>query len=74
MHYKNGREAKPGDQIVLITPYEVLTGVIYGLNPGATTCNARLVKTDICDRSVTIGQCLHVDDIVSAFIDVSEPK
>jgi hypothetical protein len=40
MHYKNGREAKPGDKVVNLTTSE--SGILYDLNAQSDTCNGRV--------------------------------
>lgn len=64
MHYKNGRPAKEGDRVVnLVTG---LTGVLHSTIAASTTCNGRLAPTSQNDPYVTIGECLHLDDIKAA--------
>lgn len=71
MHYKNGREAKPGDKIINLTTG--LAGVLHSPNPGSTTCNGRLAAINQNDPYVTLSDCLHVDDIAAADIpDISK--
>lgn len=44
-HYKNGREAKLGDEVIG-QGYNVkhpITGVVIGIKPGADTCNLTVV-------------------------------
>jgi hypothetical protein len=74
MHYRNGREAKPGDRAVNL---ETGTGgILYDLTSG-DTCNGRLTPPNPNAEYVTIGNCLHLDDIrafgVPAKNDVPEP-
>lgn len=64
MHYKNGREAKPGDKIVNLPTG--LSGILHSPNPGSETCNGRMARIDPSDPYVTLGECLHVDDIAAA--------
>lgn len=72
MHYKNGREAKPGDRIMSLT--QSLAGVLYNLNDQSYTCNGRLAATTPNDAYVTLSECLHVDDIVAADVPDSTKK
>lgn len=66
MHYKNGREAKPGDKVVHIegdgTPR---AGILYNTN-ASKSCNGRLAAISANDHYVTIGDCLHADDVKAA--------
>ena len=69
MHYRNGREAKPGDKVVCI-PHPnapVFTGIVHTIQPQASSCNARLAIVTPNDPYITLGDCLHVDDIAEAF-------
>lgn len=66
MHYKNGREAKAGDKVVSIANGTVVTGIIHSLQPGASTCNARVAPTSQSDAYVTLGDCMHADDVLEA--------
>ena len=66
MHYKNGREAKPGDKVVNL-PNGVV-GILHSVNAGSTTCNGRLATPTPNDAYVTVGECLHLDDIAAANI------
>lgn len=70
MHYRNGREAKPGDPVVVLPSYPghpTLTGIVHSLNPGAQSCNGRLAQVTPSDQYVNIGDCLHADDVAVAF-------
>ena len=66
MHYKNGREAKAGDQVVNLT--YGFSGILHSTTAQNTTCNGRLAAINQNDPYVTIGECLHMDDIASATI------
>jgi len=61
MHYKNGREAKAGD--IAVSLEHNIVGVLHTVNAGSETCNGRLAKVDQNDAYVTIGECLHIEDI-----------
>lgn len=65
MHYSNGREAKAGDLVVLVSDKYAapVTGILHSLVAGSETCNARLALVTPNDPHVTIGSCLHIDDI-----------
>jgi hypothetical protein len=45
MHYKNGREAKNGDKVVLVSPYNggpVVMGILYDATAGNDYCNGKI--------------------------------
>ena len=64
MHYKNGREAKEGDRVVnLVTG---TSGIVYDLNTHSGTCNGRLTALSPNAEYVTVGDCLHLDDVRAA--------
>ena len=68
MHYRNGREAKPGDKVIHLPAFGPATaGLIHSLNAGAQTCNARLAATTGSDPYVNLSDCLHADDVAEAF-------
>ena len=66
MHYRNGREAKNGDEIVQINSNGKVTdaGVLIRAVPGNDYCNGIIANNKsqsfvgacVCD-------CLHVDDL-----------
>jgi hypothetical protein len=66
MHYKNGREAKPGD--VALNLETGKTGVIYKTVAGREQCSARIAPITANDDYVTIEKCLHLDDVAAATI------
>lgn len=68
MHFRNGREAKPGDKVVHLPQFgPSATGLIHSLQPQAQTCNARLAAMTPNDAYVNLSDCLHVDDVAEAF-------
>lgn len=75
MHYKNGREAKNGDRVVLITSSGVAKGgILYDAAPGNDFCNGRLAQTRDNDPYPNLKECLHADDVVAAAIPDSTKK
>lgn len=66
MHYKNGRVAKEGDKVICVGGGMIVTGILHSVNAGSTTCNGRLAPTSQSDPYVTIGDCLHLDDVAAA--------
>lgn len=66
MHYRNGREAKNGDEVVQINDKGQITdaGVLMRAVAGNDYCNGMLAN----DRtksfvSACLCDCLHVDDL-----------
>lgn len=69
MHYKNGREAKNGDKVVLIG-YNAnpVTGILYDAIAVNDSCNGRIAAISSNDPMPNLAECLHVDDIKAATI------
>ena len=65
MHYRNGREAKQGDKAINLETGQ--SGLLYHLNAGTETCNARLAEFRPGDQYVTLSNCVHADDVAEAF-------
>lgn len=75
MHYKNGRAAKDGDSIVCLNNGNQVAGILYLTQPGATSCNGRLAHRSSTDPYITVGECLHLDDVKAASVpDSTLPK
>jgi hypothetical protein len=77
MHYKNGREAKQGDKIVLVRTDPLvapLSGILYNVNAQSDSCNGRVAVCSGDDTYVNIKDCLHVEDVASATIPDSRPQ
>lgn len=69
MHYKNGRAAKNGDMVVLISSYgPPKAGILYNAVAGNDTCNGRLAIPSPNDPTPDLRECLHADDIKAAVI------
>lgn len=66
MHYKNGREAKNGDKVVLITEYGAAIGILYDASPGGDYCNGKLAPISPNDPCPNLKKCLHIDDVREA--------
>lgn len=66
MHYRNGREAKNGDEVVQINHKGKVTdaGVLIRAVPGNDYCNG-IIANDKSKSFVTacLCDCLHVDDV-----------
>ena len=71
MHYKNGREAKNGDKVVLLaglgTPYArpPVAGILYDAVAGQDYCNGRLAIMLPSDPTPSLKECLHLDDFLA---------
>lgn len=67
MHYKNGREAKNGDKVVLIPSYgPPVIGILYDAHAGNDHCNGRIAPVHSGDPCPNLKECLHLDDVLSA--------
>jgi len=67
MHYKNGREAKNGDKVVLIPQYgQPVIGILYDAVAGNDTCNGRIAPIGPSDPCPNLKECLHLDDVLKA--------
>jgi hypothetical protein len=65
MHYRNGREAKNGDKVVLIPSYGSqlpIAGILYDATAGNDHCNGRLAIITPSDPCPNLKECLHADD------------
>ena len=70
MHYKNGREAKNGDKIVIIPDPKYggvpIVGILYNATAGNDFCNGKLAPISPGDPCPNLKECLHLDDVLSA--------
>lgn len=66
MHYKNGREAKNGDKVLVIpssgTPK---VGILYDAVAGNDMCNGQLASPT-APTYVNLAETLHLDDVLAA--------
>ena len=63
MHYKNGREAKNGDKVVIMPSYGVpVSGILYDAVAGNDTCNGRVAIMTPIDPCPNLQEVLHLDD------------
>lgn len=68
MHYRNGREAKVGDKIVMLGGYGsgaqvVAAGVLYDAQPGNDYCNGNIAPIQNPIHGACMCDCLHIDDL-----------
>jgi hypothetical protein len=67
MHYKNGREAKNGDKVIVIPAYGApYAGILYDAKPGNDFCNGKIAVTGGSDPCPNLKECLHADDVAAA--------
>ncbi len=67
MHYKNGREAKNGDKIVLLPTYGApIVGILYDARAGNDFCNGKVAPIGPSDACPNLKECLHLDDVLAA--------
>lgn len=67
MHYKNGREAKNGDMVILLSPYPnsvPMVGILYNAIAGQDYCNGRIAPVNQTDACPNLKECLHFDDVL----------
>ncbi len=75
MHYKNGREAKNGDKVLLIPSYGgPIAGVLYDAVAGNDFCNGRIAPTSPSDPMPNLKEVLHIDDVNAATIPDNSAK
>jgi hypothetical protein len=79
MHYKNGREAKNGDVVVLLpVSGRPAVGILYNAVAGNDYCNGNLAQMRPDDPYTNLKECLHIDDVKVATIfnvpDKSAPE
>jgi len=64
MHYRNGREAKNGDQIVQLEGGKIVAlGVLYGAELGNDYCNGQIAPTQHPQTTACMCDCLNIEDI-----------
>ncbi len=72
MHYRNGREAKNGDKVVLFSSYRgPVIGILYDAVAGNDHCNGFIAVIGPNDPCPDLKECLHLDDVKAAVGDMS---
>lgn len=67
MHYKNGREAKNGDKVVLIPTWgNPVVGILYDATAGNDFCNGKIAPIASNDPCPNLKEVLHLDDVLAA--------
>lgn len=75
MHYKNGREAKNGDKVVLLPSSGVpIIGILYDAKAGNDYCNGRIAPIAPGDPWPNLKECLHLEDVLAAVAAIPVPK
>ena len=74
MHYKNGREAKNGDRVVMMPAYgDPVVGMLYDAVAGNDACNGRIAPISQSNSYANLAECLHIDDAKAALASVVKP-
>lgn len=65
MHYRNGREAQNGDQVVRLNSEGKIEafGVLYGAVHGNDYCNGNIAVVQSAKEYACMVDCIHVDDL-----------
>lgn len=67
MHYRNGREAKNGDKVLLLTSWSTpVIGILYDAVAGNDCCNGRIALVNPNDPCPNLSECLRLDDALEA--------
>lgn len=82
MHFKNGREAKNGDQVVMVENEGklVVSGILHSASGSDNTCNGSIRQVNGQDHYANLSKCVHAEDILKATIpdstkvEVAEPE
>jgi hypothetical protein len=75
MHYKNGREAKNGDKVVLLPSYGApVIGILYDAQAGNDYCNGKIAPIHPGDVCPNLKECLHLDDVLGAIAIAQAPE
>ena len=64
MHYKNGREAKNGDMVIMCGVHaseKPIVGILYNAVAGNDHCNGYIAPVGN-DHYANLSECLHIDD------------
>ena len=68
MHYRNGREAKNGDKVVMLDMDKgkvVAVGVLHSATPGNDYCNGMIASIQYPCLTACVVDCLRVDDLAA---------
>ena len=78
MHYRNGREAKNFDVIVMVKPFGsrpgLRTGILIDAVPGQDYCNGTLVPLEGgSPEGACLADCFHIDDVLEMIGGAARP-
>ncbi len=75
MHYRNGREAKNGDTVIMVPVGGGIpvAGILYGAVAGNDCCDGRIAHMSYSDTYANLKECLHVDDVANAKVESFSP-
>jgi ABC-type proline/glycine betaine transport system ATPase subunit len=66
MHYRNGREAKNGDTIVMLEGGKIVhVGVLHDAAPGNDYCNGYLAPVATHRSFACLVDCLSLEDVAA---------
>jgi hypothetical protein len=69
MHYRNGREAKNGDKVVMLdmgnSGQVVAVGVLHSATPGDDYCNGYIAPIQQQVQGACMVDCIHADDLAA---------
>ena len=66
MHYRNGREAHNGDQIVSLVGGKIIAfGVLHSATPGNDYCNGLIAPVQSAKEGACMVDCLHIEDVAA---------
>lgn len=72
MHYKNGREAKNGDKVVVFPSYGApYIGILYDAQAGNDYCNGKVALICSIDPCPNLQEVLHLDDVKALAPDLA---
>lgn len=76
MHYKNGRPANNGDNVIVLAKsgYPAFAGILYNAVPGNDSCNGRVAITTPNDVWPDLRYVLHADDVTAADVPSTYPN
>ena len=64
MHYRNGREAHNGDEVVQLQNGKIAhVGVLHAATPGNDYCNGLILPISQMPTGACMVDCLHIDDV-----------
>lgn len=70
MHYKNGRQAKNGDKVVILPSHgNPVVGILYDAVAGNDYCNGKIARILPYDPMPNLKECLHLEDVLALLKD-----